>query len=151
MPNSVLSYRTETDCDRHMTGEAHRVSDHALGITMCGTNSDLASRSAGHVEICCHDHASFRSHTNAELNALCDLLVPARTRVEARTMTKVRLERLELVNGLNTNPLGMLFDSTLRQHMNLLACFRFDWLHNMLQDGDVVRCSTSFTHADRME
>ena len=53
-------------------------------------------------------------------------------------MTKVRLERLELVNGLNTNPLGMLFDSTLRQHMNLLACFRFDWLHNMLQDGIVV-------------
>ena len=101
-------------------------------------DSDIASRSAGHHEITCHDDTAFLSHSSGELSQICDMLLGAKTRMESGEMTRVRFERLELINGLNTNPFGMLFDPTLREHMDLLACLRFDWMHNLLQDGILV-------------
>ena len=97
--------------------------------------SDLAHRSPGFVEITCCDHDAFRSQSSSDVFAIADMLVAAKKRVDEGTMTKIRWERLEFVNGINTNEDGLLTDLTLRPYLDVVGAMRYDWLHNLLQDG----------------
>lgn len=97
--------------------------------------SDLAHRSPGHVEITCCDHDAFRLQRSSDLFETADLLVASKRRVAEGTMTKVRWEHLEMITGLNTNEDGILSDPVLRQHIDVVSVTRYDWLHNLLQDG----------------
>ena len=101
-------------------------------------HSDLAHRHAGHVEITCHDCNAFASRTSAEVFVAVDMLAAAEQRVQAGTMTRARFEKLEQVHGVNTNLHGFLWDPEIRRLFDPVAAFRYDWLHNMLQDGIVT-------------
>jgi fructose-1,6-bisphosphatase/sedoheptulose 1,7-bisphosphatase-like protein len=64
-----------------------------------------------------------------------DLLVEARRRVAAGTMTAARCNELDMVTGLNGNPHGVLASVPLRTVVDPISVFTYDWVHNMLQDG----------------
>ena len=50
-------------------------------------------------------------------------------------MTKIRWNQLELIHGMNTNEDGLLADLSIRPYLDIVGASRYDWLHNMLQDG----------------
>ena len=63
------------------------------------------------------------------------LLEAANARVIAGTMTKSAFKNLEMVQGLNHNPDGMLADPFLRCHIEATKTYTSDWVHDTLQDG----------------
>ena len=64
-----------------------------------------------------------------------DLLGSANARVVAGNMTKAAFKNLEMIQGLNHNPDGMLADPFLRRHVKATETYTSDWVHDALQDG----------------
>ena len=109
--------------------------------------SDLAHRSPGHVEMTCCDYSAFRLQSSSDLFAIADLLLAAQQKVAEGTMTKIRWNQLEIINGLNTNEDGLLTDPMLRTYLDPIGALRYDWLHNMLQDGVMTTETFQFLRA----
>ena len=97
--------------------------------------SDIAHRKHGHVEASCADPKKFQAFTSEQLEEVCDLLVAAKSRWEASTMTKARLEQLQKIHGLGVSSQGLLADEELRAHVKINQTVRYDWVHAILQDG----------------
>ncbi len=101
------------------------------------------------VEITCADHHAFSLLTNEDVFNAVDVLAGAQERVDAHTLTKARFDNLCKVYGMNPNPHGVLACKELRPYLNPAYTLRYDWLHNMLQDGvftveafEIMKCTT---------
>ena len=112
-------------------------------------NSGLAHRRAGYVEITCATPDSFHARDLRELNANIDMLMQSQRQCNVGTVTKTQHHQLEIMLGLNTNPLGFLADSELRKHVNPRSAFTYDWVHNSLQDGTLTAEIWQLLHACR--
>ena len=98
-------------------------------------NSELQHRRPGFYEIDCHDPSLFSKRTEEDLADAVDLLGSANARVVAGNMTKAAFKNLEMIQGLNHNPDGMLADPFLRRHVKATETYTSDWVHDTLQDG----------------
>jgi hypothetical protein len=107
-------------------------------------DSDLAHRKPGYVEITCSEPSLFRLWSARDLAQSVDLLQAAAIRHRAGTMTNASFLSAQQVIGLNCNPLGLIADIELRDHINPIECCTYDWLHNMLQDGTFTLEASSF-------
>ncbi len=100
--------------------------------------SDLLSRNANYVDICCHDWASFRSWPDSELDTAIALLQETRRREVALLLPKVRAEEIQQACGLHWNEHGMLASPALRANFRMLGVVTYDWVHTLFQDGVFV-------------
>ena len=100
--------------------------------------SDLASRDGSFVEITCSDHRRFHTAAAADITEAVDVLLEARRRVHAGTITKGRFLDLQKVYGLNCSPEGVLADVELRQQFDVVSVTTYDWVHSAMQDGTMT-------------
>ena len=100
-------------------------------------DSSLVRRDAtnSYVEITCNQPERFQRIGANDWGIACDSLCEAERRVAAGTMTRVRFEQLGMALGMQPNPLGLLADTELRQHFDLVQVVDYDWMHSCLQDG----------------
>ena len=101
------------------------------------SDSELAHRKPGFVEIGCADPSAFIAWSPGDQQTTVQLLCAAYDRVRAGTLTKTSLNDLEVVTGLHANPHGLLASSILPAcaNWNLVETATYDWVHNMLQGG----------------
>jgi len=97
--------------------------------------SDLAHRMAGCVEACCSDAVQFRATDDSELYAKVDLVVSARARHAAGTISDGRLEEISTAAGYNSCRNGLLSMAALRASFSPVKVLNYDWAHTALQDG----------------
>jgi hypothetical protein len=98
-------------------------------------DSNLAARGAGYVEITCSDSRCFKSWSASELSKMIDSLPLAAARVAAGTLTIAKFLELQQMIGINHNPLGLVANTRLRGHVDIIGVMTYDWVHNCLQDG----------------
>ena len=98
-------------------------------------NSDIAGRSRNGVEITCSDASKFLRWGKADVASTVDLLSAGKARWDSGQWTKAKFDNLQKVVGINFNEKGLLWDRALRDHYDLPGCFRYDWVHCLLQDG----------------
>lgn len=90
------------------------------------------------VDITCHSLASMHAFTVQGLEDAADLVRDAHGRWQRNALTKRMYENIEMANGLNYNPYGLLWDLTLRPHVRVADIITFDWVHSALQDGSLA-------------
>jgi hypothetical protein len=104
-------------------------------VNVLKLQSGLAHRSPDHVEISCPDHTLMRPATKASIEVMADILVGAKSRVDAGTMSPSEFLEIEQATGLNFNAKGMLWNILLRERADVLGALTVDWMHCSLQDG----------------
>ena len=126
------------------------------GVKLCfrhwnivNKNMDLVERDPArqYVELKCHDHTKFKCWGPGELEASIDMLVEAKRRVAAGTMTNARLQALEKAFGFNSNERGLLADVGLRSLFHTSKIATFDWMHTALQNGVITDDLYRYTKA----
>ena len=126
------------------------------GVKLCfrhwnivNKNMDLVERDPArrYVELKCHDHTKFKCWGPGELEASIDMLVEAKRRVAAGTMTNARLQALEKAIGFNSNERGLLADVGLRSLFHTSKIATFDWMHTTLQNGVITDALYRYTKA----
>lgn len=95
----------------------------------------MAQRSEGFVELGCSDRTLFRERSGADVYAAYDILAAAASRVSEGRLSRGAYSNLEKALGINRNPQGLLADRALREVVDPVKAFTWDWVHSYLQDG----------------
>jgi hypothetical protein len=66
---------------------------------------------------------------------MVDSLQDAAGRVAAGTLTSGKFLQLQQMIGINHCPVGLVANTCLRGHVDLIGVMTYDWVHNCLQDG----------------
>ena len=89
------------------------------------------------VDICCHEHARFEGHSDADVWKLWDdLAAAAATAGQPGHMKKGNFKKLDKASGFNYHPKGLLEDKELRAVVKPSA-MTYDSMHNLWSNGTV--------------
>jgi hypothetical protein len=69
------------------------------------------------------------------LAKMVDSLQDAAGRVAAGTLGSGKFLQLQQMIGINHCPLGLVANTRLRGHVDIIGVMTYDWVHNCLQDG----------------
>ena len=136
--------------------EGHRMSMNSTGAggyRPCLRHCNVLRKNCGledlgdYVEISCADPTLFRLHSSADVFFAADLVSASHARWQAGVMTKGRFENIEKSCGLRFAPYGVLLDTDLRLHVDVVDSTVIDWVHTALQDGTFTTEVFQLVHA----
>jgi hypothetical protein len=107
----------------------------ASGIRPCFLCRNVVSFNCGvadgneFIDCACTDRTKFVMNSDNDVWRTCDRVLAS------GALPRNELERLERATGLNRNPLSVMADVSLREHICPVSSYTFDWMHVWLSHG----------------